>query len=121
MCARTRDDNAALAVGHRAGVLRSRQHHRHARERNRCPRLVSKALTALVNIISGRRLKYYNGLQIHRADILTSLSIQSSGYGFQAEVLVKALRRADRFIEVGMDLTEREHGESKAFRLKNAV
>ena len=23
--------------------------------------------------------------------------------------------------EVGMDLTEREHGESKAFRLKNAV
>jgi len=83
--------------------------------------IVSKAFTALVNIISGRRLKYYNGLQIHRADILKSLSIQSSGYGFQAEVLVKALRRADRFIEVGMDLTEREHGESKAFRLKNAV
>jgi glycosyltransferase involved in cell wall biosynthesis len=81
----------------------------------------SKTFTGLVNLISGRRLQYYNGLQIHRADVLKSLSIQSSGYGFQAEVLVKALRRCKTFIEVGMTLIERQHGESKAFRWKNAV
>lgn len=83
--------------------------------------LISKAFTALVNAITGRRLRYYNGLQIHRADVLKSLTIQSTGYGFQAEVLVKALRLTRTYVEVPMRLMEREHGESKAFRLKNAI
>jgi dolichol-phosphate mannosyltransferase len=83
--------------------------------------LVSKTFTAMVNAITGHRLQYYNGLQIHRAAVLKALTIQSSGYGFQAEVLVKALRGGRSFIEVPMDLREREQGDSKAFRLKNAV
>jgi glycosyltransferase involved in cell wall biosynthesis len=83
--------------------------------------VVSKAFTLLVNAITGRRLKYYNGLQIHPAGVLKSLRIQSTGYGFQAEVLVKSLRRTRTYIEVPMDLTERRQGESKAFRLKNAI
>ena len=83
--------------------------------------LLSKTFTALVNVITGRRLRYYNGLQVHRAAVLKSLTITSSGYGFQAEVLVKALRGRASYLEVPMVLREREHGESKAFRLKNAV
>ncbi len=83
--------------------------------------LVSKTFTFIVNVITGRRLKYYNGLQIHRGDVLKSLTIQSSGYGFQAEVLVRALRLTKTYVEVPMTLTERERGESKAFRMKNAV
>jgi dolichol-phosphate mannosyltransferase len=83
--------------------------------------LISKAYTLAVNLITRRRLKYYNGLQIHTAPVLKSLRIQSSGYGFQSEVLVKSLRRTKTVIEVPMDLIEREKGESKAFRLKNFV
>lgn len=83
--------------------------------------LISKAYTLAVNLITRRRLKYYNGLQIHTAPVLKSLRIQSSGYGFQSEVLVKSLRRTKTVIEVPMDLIEREKGESKAFRLKNVV
>jgi dolichol-phosphate mannosyltransferase len=83
--------------------------------------LISKAYTLAVNLITRRRLKYYNGLQIHKAPVLKSLRIQSSGYGFQSEVLVKSLRRTRSVIEVPMDLIEREKGESKAFRLKNFV
>jgi glycosyltransferase involved in cell wall biosynthesis len=83
--------------------------------------LVSKTFTLMVNMITGRRLKYYNGLQIHRGEVLKSLTIQSSGYGFQAEVLVRALGLTNTFVEVPMTLTERERGESKAFRMKNAV
>jgi len=83
--------------------------------------LVSKIFTAAVNRITGRHLKYYNGLQIHRADVLRGLTIQSTGFGFQAEVLVKALHGGRSFIEVPIDLREREHGESKAFRWANAV
>ena len=82
---------------------------------------LSKTFTFLVNVITGRRLHYYNGLQIHRADVLKRLRIQSTGYGFQAEVLVKALNVTRTFVEVPMDLMERERGESKAFRLANAI
>lgn len=82
---------------------------------------ISKLFTALVNLITRRRLRYYNGLQIHQAAVLKSLRIESCGYGFQAEVLVKALAGARTYREVGMDLTERRRGESQAFRLKNFV
>lgn len=83
--------------------------------------VISKIFTLLVNLITWRWLKYYNGLQIHRAAVLKGLRIESSGYGFQAEVLVKALRSARTVIEVPMDLTEREQGDSKAFRMKNVI
>ena len=63
------------------------------RSRTRTRTLISKGYTFVVNRITGRRLQYYNGLQIHPAPVLKSLRIQSSGYGFQSEVLVKALRR----------------------------
>ena len=39
----------------------------------------------------------------------------------KAEVLVKGLRLTKTYVEVPMDLIERKHGESKAFRLKNFV
>ena len=83
--------------------------------------LISKAFTLAVNIITQHWLRYYNGLQIHRAPVLKSLRVESRGYGFQAEVLVKALRCTRTYCEVAMDLTERTRGESKAFRLKNVI
>jgi hypothetical protein len=83
--------------------------------------LISKGFTLVVNAITRRGLKYYNGLQIHPAPVLKSLTIQSSGYGFQAEVLVKVLRQTRTFVEVPMDLMERQGGESKAFRMKNVA
>ena len=83
--------------------------------------LVSKLFTFLINRITRRGLIYYNGLQIHRAPLLKALRIESHGYGFQAEVLVKALRLAPLYVEVPMDLIERQKGESKAFRAKNFV
>ena len=107
-----RTGDADIIIGYTRNMWRSRPIGR---------TLVSKAFTAIVNRINGRRLQYYNGLQIHRADVLKALAIESTGYGFQAEVLVKALRLTRTFIEVPMDLMEREHGESKAFRLTNAV
>jgi dolichol-phosphate mannosyltransferase len=83
--------------------------------------VISKSFTYLVNAITRRGLRYYNGLQIHPAAVLKRLQIESTGYGFQAEVLAKSLKHARTFIEVPMDLTERERGASKAFRLKNAI
>jgi glycosyltransferase involved in cell wall biosynthesis len=83
--------------------------------------VISKTFTWLVNAITRRRLAYFNGLQIHQASVLKSLRIESHGYGFQAEVLVKALRCTSTYLEVPMDLIERKRGESQAFKLKNFV
>jgi len=83
--------------------------------------LISKTFTLAVNIITQHWLRYYNGLQIHRAPVLKSLRVESRGYGFQAEVLVKALRCTRTYREVAMDLNERTRGESQAFRLKNVI
>ena len=103
---------ADVIIGYTRDMLKSRTWTR---------TLVSKLFTFLVNRITGRRLTYYNGLQIHRAPILKGLRIESHGYGFQAEVLVKALRLAPSYVEVPMDLIERQKGESKAFRVKKFV
>ena len=83
--------------------------------------VISKSFTMVVNAITRRGLHYYNGLQIHQAPVLKSLQIESVGYGFQAEVLVKSLRHYRTVLEVPMDLMEREKGDSKAFRWKNVV
>jgi glycosyltransferase involved in cell wall biosynthesis len=105
-----RTGEADIIVGYTRDMWRSRTWTRTA---------VSKAFTLLVNLITRHHLRYYNGLQIHRADVLKAMRIESSGFGFQAEVLAKALRVTHTFIEVPMDLMEREQGDSKAFRWKN--
>jgi glycosyltransferase involved in cell wall biosynthesis len=108
----SRVGDADVVIGYTRRMARSRTWRR---------TIVSKAFTRLLNLITGRRLRYYNGLQIHPARVLKSLRIESSGYGFQAEVLVKSLRLTSTYVEVPMDLIERKHGESKAFRVKNFV
>ena len=101
---------ADVVIGYTRDMWRSRTFSR---------TLASKTFTLLINLITRRRLEYYNGLQIHRADVLKPMRIESTGFGFQAEVLVKALRKTTTLIQVPMTLTERTAGESKAFRWKN--
>jgi glycosyltransferase involved in cell wall biosynthesis len=103
---------ADVIVGYTRDMWRSRSWRR---------TIVSKSFTHLVNLITRRRLQYYNGLQIHQAAVLRNLRIESRGYGFQAEVLVKALHAGATYREIPMDLIERAHGESQAFRLKNVA
>lgn len=104
--------DADIIIGYTRDMWRSRSWSR---------TIISKSFTLIVNLITRRGLTYYNGLQIHKANVLKALRIESTGYGFQAEVLVKALRLTRTVYEVPMDLIEREKGESKAFRARNVV
>ena len=108
----SRTGDADVIIGYTRDMLKSRTWTR---------TVVSKTFTLLVNLITWRHLTYYNGLQIHQAPVLKSLTIESRGYGFQAEVLVKALRKTKTYVEVPMELIERVEGESKAFRMRNVV
>jgi glycosyltransferase involved in cell wall biosynthesis len=82
--------------------------------------LLSKTYTGLLNALFGLRLKYYNGLAVHRTDLVRALDITSNGFGFQGEVLVKLIRAGCSFVQVGVDGAEKTK-RSSALRLRNIL
>lgn len=102
--------SAKIIIGYTKDMLKSRTLGR---------TIVSKTFTLIMNVITQYYLKYYNGLQIHPTDTLKNMNIVAKGYAFQPEVLIKSIKLNKNYIQVGMYLTERKNGESKAFRLKN--
>jgi glycosyltransferase involved in cell wall biosynthesis len=80
----------------------------------------SRTYTHLLNILFGQKIKYYNGLPIHRVDLLRQLRINSSGFGFQGEILTKLLRSGCTLTEVGV-LGAEMTKNSTAVRLKSLI
>ncbi|MEH2483562.1 dolichol-phosphate mannosyltransferase [Nitrobacteraceae bacterium AZCC 2146] len=80
----------------------------------------SRTYTNLLNILFGQKIKYYNGLPVHRVDLLRQLRINSSGFGFQGEILTKLLRSGCSMTEVGVAGAEMTKNSS-AVRLKGLI
>jgi glycosyltransferase involved in cell wall biosynthesis len=90
--------------------------------RTKARQLISSLYTLCLNAIFGYRLKYFNGLQVHRTAWLREVELVSSGFGFQAELLIHALRNGMSYEEVPTLHQERPGGGvTKIFRLKNLV
>jgi dolichol-phosphate mannosyltransferase len=81
---------------------------------------VSRTYTNLLNLLSGRRLQYYNGLPVHRRSLLNQITVTSSGFGIQGEIIIKLLKAGCTFTEVGVPGAELKH-KSDALRVKNVV
>ena len=81
---------------------------------------VSRIYTGLLNSLFGYRLRYYNGLPVHRRALLNAITITSSGFGFQAEILIKLLKSGHSFVEVGV-LGAEATNKSSIFRFRNVV
>jgi NAD(P)-dependent dehydrogenase (short-subunit alcohol dehydrogenase family) len=84
-------------------------------------RVVSRLYTRVLNLLFGRHLQYFNGLTIYPVDFLRRNPATTFGFGFQAEVLLKALNLGLSYIEVGLPIDERAAGRSKAVNLTNIV
>ena len=82
--------------------------------------LLSRTYTGLLNTLFGLRLKYYNGLPVHRTALVRSVRGKSDGFGFQAEILVQLLRAGRSYVEVGV-LGAEKANRSSALKLKNVV
>lgn len=79
---------------------------------------ISRCYTNLLNLISGHRLHYYNGLPVHRRSLLNAVRMTSSGFGFQGEILVKLLKSGCSYVQVptlGAEATNK----TSVFRIKN--
>jgi dolichol-phosphate mannosyltransferase len=80
----------------------------------------SRVYTNLLNILFGQKIKYYNGLPVHRVDLLRQLRINSTGFAFQGEILTKLLRSGCSLTEVGVAGAEMTRNSS-ALRLKGLL
>jgi NAD(P)-dependent dehydrogenase (short-subunit alcohol dehydrogenase family) len=84
-------------------------------------RIVSRLYTEVVNLLFGRHLQYFNGLTTYPVEFLRRDPVTTFGFGFQAEVLLKALNSGLSYIEVGLPIDARTAGGSKAVTLTNIL
>src|SRR6202035_5424341 len=80
----------------------------------------SRTYTNLLNLLFGQKIKYYNGLPVHRLDLLRQLRINSTGFAFQGEILTKLLRGGCSMTEVGVLGAEMTRSSS-ALRMKGLI
>jgi hypothetical protein len=64
-------------------------------------------------------MSYYNGLTIYPVSFLRTRPVTTFGFGFQAEVLIKALAANLSYVEIGLSIGERAAGASKAISMRN--
>jgi glycosyltransferase involved in cell wall biosynthesis len=81
--------------------------------------LLSRAYTALVNLISGYQIRYYNGLCLTRRQLVMRWHPSSHGFGIQADLVTRLLSRGVSYLEVPVEARERATGTSKAITLRN--
>lgn len=84
-------------------------------------RLLSWGFVSLINLLFGLRLRYYNGLCVFPRRLLLSVPLQSHGFAYMAAILVRLIRAGHSYVEVSMPTGIRQHGQTKAFRLKNVL
>lgn len=84
-------------------------------------RTISQAFTALVNLIGGHRLHYYNGPVLHKTENVRLWPPETRGFAYQAEILCNLLDEGATVEEVQIINLDRERGSTKAFRLGNLL
>ena len=82
-------------------------------------RLTSNNFTRLINLVSGLRIKYYNGPCIHLRYNVMRWSPDTNGYGYQAELICRAIEEGASYTHIQVANTDRTTGNSSAFSIKN--
>jgi len=80
---------------------------------------LSAAYTGLVNLASGNRLSYYNGLAVHLRYNIMRWHPNTRGFGFQADILCMLLDQGATHMEVEVDAINR--AASRALTAKNVL
>ncbi len=81
--------------------------------------LLSLLFTKIVNVISGHKIHYYNGLPIMKRRDVMRWQPNSHGFGFQADLVTRLLDRGATYIEVPIIGHERKTGTAKAMTVQN--
>tara|TARA_B100000686_G_scaffold66388_1_gene71634 strand:- start:7485 stop:8213 length:729 start_codon:yes stop_codon:yes gene_type:complete len=84
-------------------------------------RLLSITFTFLVNLLSGNKIKYYNGPVLHRTENVRTFRSETIGFAYQAELICYLLNEKTTYLETQVENSDREKGVSKAFTIKNIL
>ena len=84
-------------------------------------RVISRSYTTLLNFLFRLNLRYYNGIVVHRRELLQGIEITTSSFACFAEALIKLLRGGATYVEVGFNGVQRSVARTSAFRIKNVV
>jgi glycosyltransferase involved in cell wall biosynthesis len=82
--------------------------------------ITSRGYTTLLNLLFRQNLHYYNGLPVHRLELLRKIKITSDGFGFQGEILTKLLKSGCSHVQVGV-LGSKGRERSSAVKVKNLL
>lgn len=84
-------------------------------------RFLTWASTALVNVLFGQRMHYYQGPCIYPLALARALPKSAGGFYFLTQMLIHALHAGYSYVEVGLTHVDRTHGRSKAVSIKNIL
>jgi glycosyltransferase involved in cell wall biosynthesis len=84
-------------------------------------RVLSRAFVIIMNTLFGLRLRYYNGTCVHRTELLGKVPMKSWDFAYMAAILVRLIKSGASFVEVGVEITQREAGRSKALSPGNIL
>jgi glycosyltransferase involved in cell wall biosynthesis len=84
-------------------------------------RFLTWASTALVNVLFGQRMQYYQGPCIYPLALARALPKSAGGFYFLTQMLIHALHAGYSYVEVGLTHVDRTHGRSKAVSIKNIL
>jgi glycosyltransferase involved in cell wall biosynthesis len=90
-------------------------------DRSTLRRILSVTYTALVNLFSGNKLRYYNGLAVLRREDVMRWHSNATGFSFQAGILCRLLAQGRTYIEVPVTAIEVRGGASNALTLRNLI
>ncbi|HWX85653.1 MAG TPA: glycosyltransferase [Xanthobacteraceae bacterium] len=84
-------------------------------------RSLSTTYTTIVNLVSGFRLHYYNGLAVHLRYNVIRWHPNTRGFGFQADIICMLLDQGFSYKEVPVKSIERRAEGSNALTIRNAL
>ncbi len=78
--------------------------------------VISRLFTRFVNVASGYRLHYYNGCPLYRRDDVVRFHVETTGFGYQAELLTRLLHEGRSYVELPLQSIDREGSGSLNLR-----
>jgi hypothetical protein len=75
----------------------------------------------VINVITGNRIHYYNGLAVHLRHNVMRWHPNTRGFGFQAEILCMLIDLGFTFHQVPVVMVERREGKSNALNFRNLL
>jgi len=85
--------------------------------------VISQLFTFIINTTFRLNVSYYNGVVLHKRSNLNLISLNSNSFFYQAEAIVRLLKKGSSYVEYSVTVLEDNHEDSErkssALKLKN--